>query len=56
MKTILFLGLIICLIIGRSAKQVRKFPWGAWKWVSAKHYSEGKLDKTYDVMKFVRAE
>jgi hypothetical protein len=31
------------LIIGSSAKQESKFPLGAWKWVSAKQYSEGKL-------------
>jgi hypothetical protein len=43
MKTTLFLGLIICLLIGSSATQVSTFPQGAWKWVSAKHYSEGKL-------------
>jgi hypothetical protein len=43
MKKIFFLGLIIMLIIFGSAKQESKFPQGAWKWVSAKMYSEGKV-------------
>ena len=39
--------MIIPLIILSCAKQESKFPQGAWKWVSAKQYSDGKLVTDY---------
>jgi hypothetical protein len=39
--------MIISLIIGSCTKQESKFPQGAWKWVSNKEYSEGKLTSDF---------
>jgi hypothetical protein len=49
MKNLFFFGLIVFLIIVSCAKQVSKFPQGAWQLVQVQNEVDGKKEVTFPV-------